>query len=220
MVNVRYPTAEIRPPLQPDGNVKFIFVTENGVGESAPCTANPKKPKKERNPERPSDAAAEPSTSRDADKSNDGIDTPTEVSVEPASNGLEEVSDAVVRRESSPGSLRPPIPLYNLPPEVGEVLGFYEWHFSRTTVTWDVKVNPWKSSLPMVFSTVCLMHAVTALSRRHNAHLMKRSEGVEVLTIKDRALATFNSGLRSTPCEALIATTLSLIGLEVCFVSL
>jgi hypothetical protein len=63
------------------------------------------------------------------------------------------------------------------------------------------------------------MHAVTALSRRHQAHLMKRSEGVEVLAIKDRALATFKSELRSTPCEALIATTLSLIGLEVCYVS-
>jgi hypothetical protein len=59
------------------------------------------------------------------------------------------------------------------------------------------------------------MNAVTALSRRHRSHCLNLPEELEVLKLKDLALSEFSLALGSTPCEALIATTLALIGLEV-----
>lgn len=102
-----------------------------------------------------------------------------------------------------------------VPHNVGELLSFYHWQFARTTITCDVKVNPWQCSIPMVYQTRCLMNAITALSWRHRAHCLNDPEGDEVFVLKGRALALFSAGMRTIPCEALIATILALIGLEV-----
>lgn len=221
------------PPPRADNDIPkpavYLFVQENGIGESTPPTAKKRKAA-EPNSRRASAAGGDPSARRDADKSNIKSGSRTETVNEQRqlhngdSNDRKQIIPNTVvlgQRQAVPWP-RPATPLYAIPSGVRELLSFYEWQFSRTTVTWDIKVNPWKSSLPMVYTTACLLHAVTALSRRHYAHLMKRSEGSEVLAVKHLALATFNSAIRSTPCEALIATSLSLIGLEVrcCFFSI
>ena len=105
--------------------------------------------------------------------------------------------------------------LYQLHPDMLDLLSFYEWRFSVSTLTFDVKVNPWQSCLPMIFETPCLMDAVTAVAKRHRAHCEHRPEGLEVMELKDRALSSLGTCMEAAPCEAIISTSLALIGLEV-----
>jgi len=59
------------------------------------------------------------------------------------------------------------------------------------------------------------MHAVTALAKRHRAHISNEKEDLDVLGLKDRALSSFATVLDRTHPEAMIGTILALIGLEV-----
>ena len=120
---------------------------------------------------------------------------------------------------SAPTRLPPTMSaLYPVTQDTGGLLQFYKWGFARATVTCDIRVNPWQCLLPMVHSIQFLMYAVKALSRLHQAHCKNRSDDTEVGKLKGLALSSFRMGMLSmnAPNEALVATALTLIGLEVC----
>ena len=195
----------------------FLFVHEQGLGERIPA-----KRRKSR---------AQLSTPLDSTVSTPVIERrrtsqnymPPLVLPPPARNDSDDRTVATpispARKDDDRLQIKLPRPMGSLYPvshKVGELLSFYVWQFARTTITCDVRMNPWQCSIPMAYETLCLMNAVTALSWRHRAHCLNSSEGQEVTEMKCRALALFRAGMQTIPCEALIATTLALIGLEVC----
>lgn len=184
----------------------FLFVHEHGHGERSGTKR--RKPKHERRRD-----LGQASTILPKREELDDIELPEESAADGVDSAGKDPGGAEL-----PGSLalcRPMNQLYNESPEILEVLSFYESQFSRTTITCDIDVNPWQASLPMVHSTPPLMHAVSALSRRHRAHCLNQPEDLEVIRQKGRAIATLRSSIDiSTPCEAMIATILVLIGLD------
>ncbi|KAL1952861.1 hypothetical protein VTO42DRAFT_4088 [Malbranchea cinnamomea] len=212
--------------LQQGGDIvkpsAFLFVHEHGQGERIPAKKRKSKVQRTQPSPTPSAAAATSIPQRKSPVLKGLLPVEAAPASTHADQGARTAAvphhDPPVKAHattSRPGRLpRPMNSLHSLPHQVVELLSFYEWQFARTTITCDVKINPWQCSIPMVYETHCLMNAVTALSKRHRAHCFNDSEGVEVLILKDRALSLFASGLQSIPCEALIATILALIGLE------
>ena len=196
--------------------VAFLFVHEQGLGERIPAK---RRKSRAQHSNAPDSTASTPVVERR--RAIQSCMPPLELPP-PARNDSDDktvTSPVPPAREDGRVPLKLPWPMGSLYPvshKVGELLSFYVWQFARTTITCDVKMNPWQCSIPMAYDTLCLMNAVTALSWRHRAHCLNSSEGQEVTVMKCRALALFRAGMQTIPCEALIATTLALIGLEVC----
>jgi hypothetical protein len=137
----------------------------------------------------------------------------------PGESVMDNVADSnerVSRCDTDAMALSRPLSWFNhLSSENFDQLSFFDWHFSKVTVTFDVQVNPWKSCLPVALSTPYLLNAVVAVSQRIRAHCVCRVEDVQVLELKETALSAFAENLSSSPSEALVATALSLIALEV-----
>lgn len=100
-------------------------------------------------------------------------------------------------------------------PPVEDALAFYHSRFSKTTLTWDVPVNPWQAALPQIHDDVpCVLYAAIALAQRQQAHLCNRAEGLGVLNLKAKALSVFATHLNDLSFESAISTTLLLIALD------
>ncbi|KAJ9644424.1 hypothetical protein H2204_001776 [Knufia peltigerae] len=125
-------------------------------------------------------------------------------STTPLSTTYESHSDAVL--SLSPRVSRPP---------VEDALAFFHSRFSKTTLTWDVPVNPWQAALPQIHDDVpCVLYAAIALAQRQQAHLCNRAEGLGVLNLKAKALSVFATHLNDLSFESAISTTLLLIALD------
>ncbi|EHY55014.1 hypothetical protein ABEF92_003230 [Exophiala dermatitidis] len=110
----------------------------------------------------------------------------------------------------------------SIPPQIGRhpddfeyALAFYDSFFSYITLTYAVPVNPWQAALAHMKDDIpCVRDAAVALSRRQQAHLRSRPEGLSVLQLKTRALSVFATHLTDIPLESGISTSLLLIALD------
>lgn len=172
----------------------FTFVQESGTTSDPPL---------KRRKSQPSSASSDESP------------TVSNASLE-ASKGSKSHSLALSRKSASasPVLVKSIFNVYQLPQSVLELVSFYESRFSYVTLTYKVKVNPWHACLAMVYDRSCVMDAVTAVAKRQRSHLLHKSEDVEVLELKDRALSSFSAELNRSSVDTLISTTLALIGLE------
>merc|ERR1711939_313818 len=100
-------------------------------------------------------------------------------------------------------------------PPIEDALAFYHSRFSKTTLTWDVPVNPWQAALPQIHDDIpCVRYAAIALAQRQQAHLANKAEGLAVLNLKAKALSVFAAHLNDLSIESGISTSLLLIALD------
>lgn len=104
---------------------------------------------------------------------------------------------------------------FRLSSQVIETLDFYRWNFSFIMLTYNVDSNPWQMCVPMAIDNPCLMDAIVALGSRYRARLLQEIEDLQVLKLKDRALYSFRTVLKSANPAVLIGTILILVALEV-----
>ena len=87
--------------------------------------------------------------------------------------------------------------------------------FAYTTITYDVKVNPWNACLPSIHEDVpCARYAAIALAQRQQGHLQQKPEGTSILRLKSKALSLFASKLEDLSFEGGLSTALLLIALD------
>ncbi|KAJ9497653.1 hypothetical protein H2202_006686 [Exophiala xenobiotica] len=116
--------------------------------------------------------------------------------------------------ESSQDVILPLSPRIGRPP-IEDALAFYHSRFSKTTLTWDVPVNPWQAALPQIHDDIpCVRYAAIALAQRQQAHLCNKAEGLAVLNLKAKALSIFAAHLNDLSLETGISTSLLLIALD------
>ena len=92
---------------------------------------------------------------------------------------------------------------------------FFHSCFAYTTLTFEVKVNPWQACLPSIHGDLpCVRYAAVALAQRQQAHISGKPEGVNILRLKAKALSLFASQLDQLSFETGLSTALLLIALD------
>ncbi|KIW79804.1 hypothetical protein Z517_06419 [Fonsecaea pedrosoi CBS 271.37] len=94
-------------------------------------------------------------------------------------------------------------------------LSFFHSCFANTTLTFPVKINPWRACLPSIHDEFpSVRYAAAALAKRQQAHFDRKPESATILRLKSQALSIFASHLNDLSFECGLSTVLLLIGLD------
>ncbi|OQV00654.1 Fungal specific transcription factor domain-containing protein [Cladophialophora immunda] len=94
-------------------------------------------------------------------------------------------------------------------------LSFFHSCFANTTLTFPVKINPWRACLPSIHDDFpSVRYAAAALAKRQQAHFDRKPESASILRLKSQALSIFASHLNDLSFECGLSTVLLLIGLD------
>ncbi|KIW29496.1 uncharacterized protein PV07_05309 [Cladophialophora immunda] len=106
-------------------------------------------------------------------------------------------------------------PVSRHPGGIEYALSFFHSCFANTTLTFPVKINPWRACLPSIHDDFpSVRYAAAALAKRQQAHFDRKPESASILRLKSQALSIFASHLNDLSFECGLSTVLLLIGLD------